>query len=164
MPHKLKSINHHSSISVMVVFFPLVSVMEFDKRRDGLHGRTYTMPLLTDAPDEFDTCPPAYLNRLAVVLAGIFDEPDVNISRDDLCRAFLLAFFVSDASLAKLEGVLGKYGARLPSFTDYRFIQHRSIKDPEAIKRHHAMIRAKYNVRCPTMTMTVVTRKARPPS
>ena len=130
----------------MKVFFsPIVSVQEFDKREaPAVLGKTYSQPLLTDTPDEFEDTDPTQINTYAAILVDLAEE---GLFRDDLCRLFLLGFFVNNQTFVRISCVLATHGIRTPVFSDYRFVGAKHIRDKDANDRYRRFVREKYRVR-----------------
>ena len=131
-----------------VFFSPIKSVQEFDARdspQSVTAGKSYSSPVLTDTPDEFVGADPAHVNTYASVLVDLSGE---GFFRDDLCRLFLLAFFVNNSVLGRISDVLAEHGIRTPVFADYRLIGGtRNIRDKDATERYRKFVREKYKLR-----------------
>ena len=131
-----------------VHFDPIARVKEFDKTSDKTSGaRTYTVPILTDMPWEFDGVQSARVNAYARSMVKVVSESGCTPFRDDLCRLFLVSFFVDNETHALVSETLQQHGVRSPIFSDFKHIRANHIRDPEAIERYRTHVRERYRVR-----------------
>jgi len=132
----------------MKVFFsPIARVREFFADDEpSTASKSYTIPIMPDAVDEFDGVHPAMVNTFGATLASLTLR-EGHLFRDDLCRLYLLCFFVDDATLSIILQVLERYNVRPPVFSDYKFVRAKHIRDKEATERYRKFVRQRYKVR-----------------